>query len=376
MKLLLLKSIIVVSVICFTLSSANYIKAQQSNAPVLTEETLEAKITTIISEKEIVIMDKKQLQQEVELLITKGSLKGKTITVISGDLPMANIQKYNTGDQVTVSYSKNPDGSETIYITDYIRRRSLLILFGIFIIITLLITKWQGLTSLIGMFMSFAVIFTFILPKISAGKDPVTTAITGSLFIIPVTFYLSHGLNKKTTVAVISTIISLIITGILAAVFIETAKLTGFSSEEASFLQVINPGMIHMKGLLLAGIIIGSLGIFDDITISQAAIVFELKKANHSLNIGQLYMKAMNVGKDHISSLVNTLVLVYAGAATPLLLLFMNNSKSFSEVVNYEIIAEEMVRTMVGSIGLILAVPITTILASFILGSSSGKNCS
>lgn len=366
----------IVIVICFTLSSANNVKAYESNISVPLEETLEAKITKVISEKEVVIMDKKQLQQEIELFITNGSLKGKTIKIISGDLPMANVQKYNTGDQVTVSYSINPDGSENQYITDYIRRKPLLVLFGIFIILTLLITKWQGLTSLIGMLISFAVIFTLILPKISAGENPVITTITGSLIIIPVTFYLSHGLNKKTTVAVIGTIFSLIITGILAAVFIEASRLTGFSSEEAGFLQIINPGMIHMKGLLLAGIIIGALGIFDDITISQAAIVHELKKADRNLNFSQLYTKAMNVGKDHISSLVNTLVLVYTGAATPLLLLFMNNSKSISEVINYEIIAEEVVRTLVGSIGLILAVPITTILASIIFNSSSRENYS
>lgn len=348
--------------------------AQDNNPTIFSEEILEARISNIVSEKEIVIMDKKQLQQEIELYITKGSLKGKTIKILNGDLPMANIQKYSTGDQVTVSYSRSPDGSNIFYITDYIRRNTLLVLFGIFIIFTLLITKWQGFTSLVGMLISFVIIFSFILPKISNGENPVTTAITGALIIIPVTFYLSHGLNKKTTIAVIGTIISLIITGILAMVFIETSKLTGFSSEEAGFLQAMKPDMIHMKGLLLAGIIIGALGIFDDITISQAAIVSELKKSNKELNYHQLYSKAMNVGKDHISSLVNTLVLVYTGAATPLLLLFMNNSRSFSEVVNYEIVAEEIVRTLVGSIGLILAVPITTFLASFIFNSSSEKN--
>ncbi len=123
---------------------------------------------------------------------------------------------------------------------------------------------------------------------------------------------------------------------------------------------------MNMKGLLLAGIIIGVLGVLDDITISQSAIVFQLKAANEKLKFKELYLRAMSVGQDHISSMVNTLILVYTGAALPLLLLFINNPRPFSEVVNYEIIADEVVRTLVGSIGLILAVPITTVIASWI----------
>jgi len=184
------------------------------------------------------------------------------------------------------------------------------------------------------------------------------------LFIIPITFYLSHGFNKKTTVAVGGTVIALIITGILAGIFVEAAKLTGFASEEAGFLQVAKQGLVNIKGLLLAGIIIGVLGVLDDVTVSQSAIVFQLKQANAKIKAGELYKRAMDVGKDHISSMVNTLVLVYTGAALPLLLLFIDNPHPFSEVVNYEIIADEIVRTLVGSIGLVLAVPITTLIAS------------
>ena len=152
----------------------------------------------------------------------------------------------------------------------------------------------------------------------------------------------------------------------MANIFVEAAKLTGFASEEAGFLQVAKQGAMNMKGLLLAGIIIGVLGVLDDITISQSAIVFQLKEANEKLKFNELYKRAMNVGQDHISSMVNTLVLVYTGAALPLLLLFIDNPHPFSEIVNYEIIADEIVRTLVGSIGLILAVPITTVIASLV----------
>ena len=161
------------------------------------------------------------------------------------------------------------------------------------------------------------------------------------------------------------TLIALIITGILSSVFVEAARLTGFASEEAGFLRVARQ-MINIKGLLLAGIIIGVLGILDDITISQSAIVFQLKEANKKLKFNELYKRAMNVGQDHISSMVNTLVLVYAGASLPLLLLFIDNPQPFFEVINYEIIADEIVRTLVGSIGLILAVPITTLIAALV----------
>ena len=245
-----------------------------------------------------------------------------------------------------------------------------MLLLILFVVSTIAVAKWRGILSLIGMGVSFLVIFSFILPKILSGSNPVEIAILGSLIIIPVSFFLSHGFNKKTIVAIAGTLIALIITGVLANVFVEAAKLTGFASEEAGFLQVARQGTVNIKGLLLAGIIIGVLGVLDDITISQSAIVFQLKKANEKLKFNELYKRAMNIGRDHISSMINTLVLVYTGAALPLLLLFIDNPHPFSEIANYEIIADEIVRTLVGSIGLILAVPITTVIASLVAEQS------
>jgi len=338
--------------------------SQQSVRPPK-EETLEATVVEILEEKEIkpAFTEEKQAYQKLELLITKGSLKDEKIIIESGTMPLANLQKYQEGAKVIVSYSKDFEGNDFFYITDYVRRGSLLWLFIIFVVLVAVVARWRGMTSLLGMGASFFIIFKFILPKILAGSDPIQIAIIGSLFIIPITFYLSHGFNKKTTVAVAGTAIALIITGVLAGVFVESAKLTGFASEEAGFLQVAKQGSVNIKGLLLAGIIIGVLGVLDDITVSQSAIVLQLKKANPRLKFEELYKRAMDVGQDHISSMVNTLVLIYTGAALPLLLLFINNPHPFSEVINYEIIADEVVRTLVGSIGLILAVPITTLIA-------------
>jgi len=332
------------------------------------EEALEAIVEKILEEKQIKPMGSEDLQlyQKLELLVTKGSLKEKKITVENGGVAVANNLKYKVNDKVIVTFSKNFEGDDYFYITDYIRRDSLLWLFIIFVVSAIVIAKWRGILSLVGMGISFLVIFSFILPKILSGSNPVEIAILGSLIIIPVSFFLSHGFNKKTMVAIAGTLIALIITGVLANIFVEAAKLTGFASEEAGFLQAAKGGLINIKGLLLAGIIIGVLGVLDDITISQSAIVFQLKEANEKLKFNELYKRAMNVGQDHISSMVNTLVLVYTGAALPLLLLFIDNPHPFSEIVNYEIIADEIVRTLVGSIGLILAVPITTVIAALV----------
>ncbi len=362
------KLIISFLLVCMMYFMPSNVRAQINQLQSTKQETLEAVIIRIIEEKDIQPMNQQnwQLYQKLELLITKGSIKGKKITIENGLLLVSNIQKCNQGDKVMVSYSKDYKGNDNYYISDYMRRDSLIWLFLIFIALTIYIAKWRGIFSLVGMGLSFLVIFLYILPNILSGTSPVQIAIIGSLIIVPLTFYFSHGFNKKTTVAVISTTIALVITGMLANFFIVMAKLTGFASEEASFLQIAKQGTIDMKGLLLAGIIIGALGVLDDITISQSAIVFQLKEANSKLKFDELYKRAMSIGQDHISSMVNTLILVYTGAALPLLLLFINNPHPFSEIINYEMIADEIIRTLVGSIGLILSVPITTLIASLV----------
>jgi len=322
------------------------------------EEILEAKVIEILEEKEI----RGQLYQKLKLVVEKGSIIDKKIIVESGNLAETNIKKYQIDDEVLVSFSQTPSGQDYFYISDFLRRDVLGFLFAIFLILTIAITGWQGMSSLIGMVFSFLIIFKIIIPLILSGMDPIISAIAGTILIIPVTFYLSHGLNRKTTVAAISTLICLIFTGVLSAIFVNGAKLTGFASEEAGFLQSMALG-VNIKGLMLSGILIGSLGVLDDVTISQAAIVRKLKETDEKLGFSALFTKAMSVGKDHIASMVNTLVLVYTGAAMPLLLIFTINAHPFSEVINYEIIAEEIIRTLSGSIGLILAVPISTFLA-------------
>lgn len=249
-------------------------------------------------------------------------------------------------------------------ITDYYRQKPISLLFWIFVITVVAIGKLYGLTSLLGMFLSLAVIIKIILPQISSGTNPILVIIIASVFLIPTTFYLSHGINTKTNLAIVGTFISAVITGILAYTFTHLAHITGYANEEASFLDIAKSGQLNIQSLLIAGIIIGSIGILDDVSVSQVSVVNEIAKANPKLNFLELFTRSMSVGRDHVASMVNTLFLVYTGAAMPLLLLFLDNSVSLTQIINTEMVAEEIVRTLVASIGLILAVPTTTFMAA------------
>lgn len=319
------------------------------------------------------IVDENGEMQTLAVKINKGSFKDKTIPIENDDTMLVESRIFDVGDKVMVAYSKMTYGLENFYIAEYDRTATIYWLFGLFILVVLLVASWQGIGSIIGMFFSFLVLFKFVLPRILEGADPLGTAILGSMIIIPATFYSSHGFERKTTVAVVGTVLTLIITGFLATFFANWGHLSGLASEEASFLKLDTAQNINFKGLVLAGMIISILGILDDITISQASVIQQLKNVKEKISFTELFSRAMKVGHDHIASMVNTLILVYTGASLPLLLLFMDRSKQFSEVMNYEFLSEEIIRTLVGSIGLILAVPITTLLAAIVLSKSSSK---
>lgn len=319
------------------------------------DETLEAMVMEVLDERE----EDGRIKQYLELEVLNGQQAGKRIFVQNEIVDLANNVTYEKFDKVMVVES-GMEGDELFVIVDYVRREGLLWLFVLFVVVAVVVGRQWGLMALLGMGVSFGVLFKLVLPWIISGMNPILAAILASVLIIPITFYLSHGVSRKTHVAVVSTFLALIITGLLSVVFVEVVKLTGFASEEAAYLQVDKAGLISIKGLLLAGLIISTLGVLDDVTVNQAGIVEKLWETDNKLSFGELYKKAMSVGQDHVSSMVNTLVLVYTGAAMPLLLLFIDGDHSFWQVINYEIVAEEVVRMLVGSIGLIMAVPITT----------------
>ncbi len=300
---------------------------------------------------------------KVTLQILSGELKGKQYSIEDNTLPTPYQIIYKQGDSVIVTVSNDGRGNTNVYISDYDRRGVLFVLFGIFLLVILIVAQKQGLFSLIGMGVSFYVIAQFIIPGILAGNNAFVMTLCGSLIIIPSTYYLAHGFNKKTTVAVLGTLITLIAVAILSFLFSHWANLTGFASEEAVFLQNIYGSGINILNLLIAGILIGGLAVLNDVTISQASTVASLRAANNKLTTQKLYSHAMDVGRDHVASLVNTLILVYVGAALPLVLLFYNTHTDLSLILNQEIIATELVRTLVTSVGIIAAVPITTYLA-------------
>ncbi len=312
--------------------------------------------------------------QKLEIEILDKDLRGKVLNVENGSAETPVSQKYRKGDTLVLTGFKDDFGEVHLYVNDYVRRGQLLSLFLIFLILSIAVAGKRGITSFIGMAVTFFIIFSLVLPKISTGSNPILVIFIFSLVTIPITFYLSHGLNTKTTVAVVGTFISLLITIVLSVIYVHSAKLTGYTTDEAAFLQIMKGGVMNMRGILLAGIIIGFLGVLDDITVSQSAVVFQLKSANKKMGFSELFTRSMDIGRDHISSMINTLVLVYAGASLPLLLLFTDSSKTFGEVVNYEIISSEIIRTLLGSIGLIIAVPITTVIAALVVSGLNEKD--
>lgn len=357
----MLKKIFIITLLSFFffLPTATFAQDDQ----VQTAETFEGKITKVDEERTIEVMGNKQIYQKLSVLITKGSEQGKTVTIENGNLPLANVTQYHLYDQVTVQKVQNQQGGYIYNINDFIRRDGLLLLTVIFLICTFIVARWKGFMAVVSMVCTFFIIFKFTLPQLSNGTSPLFISILTAIIVVPVTFYLSHGFNKKTHIAIIASIITLAIIGVLSNIFIYLCHLTGLSSEDAATLSLYKPGVIDMKDLLFASTIIGALGVLDDITIAQAAVISEIRSAVPKIKKWELYRKGMNVGRDHITSMVNTLILVYAGASLPLLLIFIDNPRPFSEIVNYEFIAEEIVRTLVGSVGLVLAVPITTLIA-------------
>jgi uncharacterized membrane protein len=249
----------------------------------------------------------------------------------------------------------------TLY--DFQRGPPMLLLAGLFVLVVLVFARLKGALSLVGLAVSLAVVVLFVVPAILDGEAPLAVAIVGSLAIALVTIPLAHGLHAKSLAAILGTCASLLLTAALAVIFTDLTHLTGFSSEEATYLQ-LGSGDFSLQGLLLAGMVIGALGVLDDVTITQASTVLALRDANPALRFRELVARAMRVGRDHVSATVNTLVLAYVGSALPVLLIFSASDLSAGDVVNLELVAKEVVATLVGSIGLIAAVPLTTMLAA------------
>ncbi len=275
------------------------------------------------------------------------------------------------GDEIIVARFDTAPGESQYTFVDFKRERPLIVLAALFAIAVVVTSRWRGLAALVGLALSVMVLIRFMMPAILAGENPLAVAIVGAAAIMFMALYLAHGLHPATTTAVLGTLASLTLTALLAAFFVGAASFTGLASEEAGFLQ-LSAGQVDLEGLLLGGIIVGALGVLDDVTITQASAVWELRAANPEMGYGALYRSALRIGRDHIASTVNTLVLAYAGASLPLLLIFSLSDQTVGNILTTEIMAEEIVRTLVGSIGLVASVPITTALAALVVAAPEG----
>jgi len=328
-------------------------------------EVLQARVLEVLEEG---VLDQGEVSQPYQLLrleIRSGSLEGQELTVEYGSLVVTNESRlFRKGDRVLVERTRTMEGSDVFHVTDYVRSSPLLWLTLLFVAATVLLNGWQGLRSLLGMGVSLLVIIGFIVPQILDGQNPVVVALLGSVIMMGISLYLVYGWNSKTHVAIAGLLLSLTVTGLLAVWAVNWSRLSGFGAEEAGFLQVAGV-QLDTRGLLLAGIIIGTLGALDDIAIGQASTISELAKANPSLTWRALFTHGMTVGRDHIAAMVNTLLLAYVGAALPLVLMFTVFAEPLGFTINREIIAEEIVRTLVGSLGLLAGVPLTSVIAAY-----------
>ena len=282
-------------------------------------------------------------------------------------------RRLRAGDGILLTRASEGPPELAYAFMDYQRARPLLLLGVLFAAVVIALSRRRGLAALAGLALSLAVLIFFVLPAILAGEPPLAVAVVGAAVIMFAAIYLAHGFNVRSSTAILGTLISLLLTGILALIFVEAARFTGFGSEEAVFLQV-SASQINLTGLLLGGIVIGSLGVLDDVTVTQASAVWELHRANPKLGARGLYAAAIRIGRDHIASTVNTLVLAYAGAALPLMIVFTLSNQRLSTVLTSEVVAEEIVRTLVGSIGLVASVPITTGLAALVVSYDSERS--
>jgi uncharacterized membrane protein len=307
------------------------------------------------------------------LELRSGPQRGaRTFLPLAGDRFAPPVE---AGDEIRVTRNTGPDGEEVplddrsqqpVAFVDFERTTPLLLLLCAFVALVVALGRWHGVRALLGLGLSLAIVVEFLAPALLAGRPLVLTALVGALAVMVVTLVLAHGAGIKSLAAMLGTAAALLLTTLLALVAVRGADVTGLSSEQAALLLAGVEGGLSLQGLVVAGMVIGALGVLDDVTVSQASTVLALRRANPALGAGRLLREALAVGRDHLGATVNTLVLAYAGAALPILLIFNTAGTPFGDAVNREPVAEQVIAMLVGSIGLIAAVPLTTAIAALL----------
>lgn len=291
----------------------------------------------------------------------EGERKGETITFENDYIQLEE------GDTFYANYLITIDGLELYSVREVDRRGGLMLIAFLFIATVLFFGGMQGLRSLISLAGSLLAIVFILVPALVAGHPPIPISIAVASVVLFSAIFLTHGFNRRSTIAFLGTTFAVVLTGLLAYFSVSVTALTGFSTDESVYLNLNTNGELDFVGLLLAGIIIGALGVLDDIAVTQVAVVRELLHAGPTLTRWDVYRRALRVGREHTSALINTLVLAYTGVALPLLLLFSFSESGILSILNSELFATEIVRTLVGSIGLVATIPITTLLAVWLL---------
>jgi uncharacterized membrane protein len=296
----------------------------------------------------------------LSIRIDEGPEQGDTFDTVTGDDSYRNV-----GQGVVLFRGDDPSlPSEALYqLADIQRGVPLIALASIFVFAVLALGRLRGALAVVGLVVSLVVLIKFLVPALLAGNPPVLTAVIGAGAVMLVVLLLAHGPTVRTATAIVGTAAALVLTIVLATLFVELAGLSGLTSDEAAYVEATF-GDVDLRGLLLAGIVIGALGILDDVTVTQVSTVYELRAADPLMPRRRLYTAALRVGRDHIASVINTLLLAYAGASMPLLVIFSTSGAGLGETLTNGVVAEEVVRTLVGSVGLVAAVPITTALAA------------
>lgn len=318
---------------------------------------------------EVVALDRQRCREKLSDDVNGCGTAEVRLTAGSGadgevEVPLPNgpgAPEIAAGDHVVLIVTVGPDG-ESYAIVDHQRGSGLWVVVAAFALAVVAFGRWRGVAALAGLAVTFALLVFFVVPAILAGEPPLLVAIVGSAAIMLTVLYLTHGLALSTTVAVLGTLASLTLTGLLSMAAVSALHLTGVTDDLSTSLGTTHG--VNMEGLLLAGIVIGSLGVLDDVTVTQSATVGELARANPTYGFGQLYRAGSRVGRSHIASVINTIILAYAGSSLPLLILVVASSDSLGGVVTDQVIAQEIVRSAVATLGLIAAVPVTTALAA------------
>ena len=301
--------------------------------------------------------------QKLEIQLDGGLYRGDVVKLEWGGRNALNANGLlAAGDRVLVSQRREGEARQYA-IEEIVRLPSLLPVAGLFVITLLVVARWKGLAALVGLAMSVSVFLLAIVPAVQRGEDPLISTLIGSIGVVGVAVFVVHGLNRKSLAALIGTAVSLVAVLALSAGTLVLAHITGLGSEEAVFLAVGSGGTIDLHRLVLAGIVVGSLGALVDMGIGQASATMELAAADPSFGGRRLYASALNVGRDHIGSLVNTLALAYFGGALPFIVLLSLGNAPLILALNGETITGSLIAILVASVGLVLSVPVTTAVA-------------